>query len=661
MTVLFPSLLVANRGEIARRVMRTARRLGLRTIAVYSDADADAWHVADADEAVHIGGAAARDSYLRAEAIIEAARRTGAAAIHPGYGFLSEKPDFADACAAAGIVFVGPPADAIRAMGLKDAAKDIAERAGVPVVPGYRGADQSPAHLRAEAKRIGYPVLIKAVAGGGGKGMRRVETDADFIAALEGAKREASASFGDDRVLIEKYVTRPRHVEIQVFADAHGNGIHLFERDCSLQRRHQKVIEEAPAPGMPPEMRAAMGEAAVKAALAIGYRGAGTVEFIVDASRGLRPDAFWFMEMNTRLQVEHPVTEAITGLDLVELQLRVAAGEALPPQSALSINGHAVEARLYAEDPARGFLPSIGALARLKLPEAADGVRVDTGVREGDAVTMFYDPMIAKVIAHGRDRNEARQKLARAMEQVEVAGVKTNAAFVARCLRHGEFASGEIDTGFIDRHLGDLVPSADEAAPTIMALAAAALMLKPAAGSSPWDINDGFRIGGGGFDLVEFATGDGVTAVRVERPANGRLRLSIGDTVMDATLRLDGNRLTGHLAGSSVDAWVQHQGHAVTLIRHGATHELALFDPLDVTDDTAEQGSVVLAPMPGKIVQVQVKPGDKVQRGQALVVLEAMKMENTLFAPGEKEIAEVLVQTGDQVSDGAVLIRFAEG
>ncbi|MCC6921080.1 MAG: ATP-grasp domain-containing protein [Alphaproteobacteria bacterium] len=660
---MFPSLLVANRGEIARRVMCTARRMGLRTIAVYSDADAQAWHVAEADEAVHIGGAAAKDSYLRIDAIIDAAKRTGAAAIHPGYGFLSERAEFAEACAEAGIVFVGPPAGAIRAMGLKDAAKDIAEKAGVPVVPGYRGDDQSPERLRAEADRVGYPVLIKAVAGGGGKGMRRVESDAEFIKALEGAKREAAASFGDDRVLIEKYVARPRHIEIQIFCDAHGNGIHMFERDCSLQRRHQKVIEEAPAPGMPPAMREAMGAAAVKAALAIGYRGAGTVEFIVDSSRGLRPDGFWFMEMNTRLQVEHPVTEAITGLDLVETQLRIADGAKLAPQSSVRMTGHAVEARLYAEDPAKNFLPSIGTLRRLALPPE-NGLRVDTGVREGDAVTMFYDPMIAKVIAHGKTRDEAALALARAMERIETVGVKTNAAFVARCLRQPEFLSGDIDTGFIDRHIATLAPKPARPSGEVYALGALAALLHGAqrsglADSGPWAIDDGFRIGGGGFDTVDFADGDTVLEVRIERIAAG-FAVTAGDERFAATAQLEGRRLKAAIDGRSIDAWYEVTPAAVTLAMGAETTTLVLHDPFDIEDAGSDTAAAITAPMPGKIIQVLAEPGQSVKRGAALAVLEAMKMEHTIVAPADRKVAEVLVKAGDQVTEGATLLRFAE-
>lgn len=646
---MFSSVLVANRGEIALRVMRTAKALGLRTIAVYSDADRNAWHVAAADEAVHIGGSAAAESYLKIDAILEAAKRTGAEAIHPGYGFLSERAAFAEACAAAGIVFVGPPAAAIRAMGLKDAAKDIVGKAGVPVVPGYQGDDQSIETLTRETARVGYPVLIKAVAGGGGKGMRKVENEAEFAKALEGAKREAKAAFGDDRVLVEKFVTNPRHVEVQVFADAHGHAIHLFERDCSLQRRHQKVIEEAPAPGMTEETRTAMGEAAVQAAKAIGYRGAGTVEFIVDGSNGLRPDGFFFMEMNTRLQVEHPVTEAITGLDLVELQFRVAAGERLPPQSAVALNGHAVEARLYAEDPAKNFLPSIGTLRRLGLPPA--GVRIDAGVREGDAVTMFYDPMIAKVIAHGGTRDEARLKLARAMESVEVAGVRTNAAFVARCLRHEGFAAGEIDTGFIDRNIKALAPKPGAASPEDIALAAKGVLL---AGQpeirGPWDVNDGFRIAGDGHDLVRFADGEAVIR---------KATVSVGERSFTLDATLAANRLKGTLDGASFDIWFDLSGGAVTLIRNGETRSLTLFDPFDVEDSGAGAGGDIVAPMPGKIIQILAEAGQAVRKGAPLAVLEAMKMEHTLTAPADAKVAEVLARAGDQVSEGALLVRFA--
>ena len=473
---MFKSVLIANRGEIACRVMRTARSLGLRTIAVHSSADRNALHVRSADEAYEIGPAPAAQSYLRAERILDVAKRTGAACIHPGYGFLSENAEFAEACAAAGIIFVGPSPSAIRAMGLKDEAKALMRRAGVPVVPGYDGAEQNMEFLRAEAVRIGFPVLIKAVAGGGGKGMRRVERAEDFAEALAGAQREAQNAFGNSRVLIEKYILAPRHIEMQVFGDSFGNAVHLFERDCSLQRRHQKVIEEAPAPGMTQEMRAAMGAAAVAAAKAVNYTGAGTVEFIVDGSQGLRPDGFWFMEMNTRLQVEHPVTEAITGLDLVELQFRVAAGEALPfTQEDLSINGHAVEARLYAEDPANGFLPSTGPIAALYLAQPG-GIRVDAGVDEKGEVTPFYDPMIAKVIALGDTREDALTMLHHALAASYVAGPRTNRDFLTRLIGSFGFMHGDFDTGYIDEHIEQLAPSRDGVDERAVALGAVALL-----------------------------------------------------------------------------------------------------------------------------------------------------------------------------------------
>src|SRR4051812_22733193 len=481
---MFASVLIANRGEIAVRIARTAKRLGMRVIAVYSEADAGALHVRVADEAHSIGPPPARESYLVIEKLIETARRSGAQCIHPGYGFLSENPQFAGACTEAGIVFVGPPPSAIRAMGLKDRAKALMEKAGVPVVPGYHGELQDPKFLKEKAYQIGYPVLIKAVAGGGGKGMRRVDKHAEFDTALEGAMREGQSAFGDPRVLIEKYVTAPRHIEIQVFADSHGNVIHLNERDCSLQRRHQKVIEEAPAPGMTPEVREAMGRAATEAARAVGYQGAGTVEFIADGARGLRPDGFWFMEMNTRLQVEHPVTEAITGLDLVEMQFRVAAGEKLPlAQSDVRIDGHAAEARLYAEDPERNFLPSTGTLMALEFPKG-EGLRIDTGVEAGSAVSPYYDPMIAKVIAHGADRDEALDRLARALGQTIVVGPHANAAFLKALVSHPEFRAGRFDTAFIDRHLADLTRVDPEAEAAVIGAGVEAL-LAPKASEPP--------------------------------------------------------------------------------------------------------------------------------------------------------------------------------
>jgi acetyl-CoA carboxylase biotin carboxylase subunit len=623
---MFSSLLIANRGEIACRVIRTARRMGLRTVAVYSDADANALHVAMADEAVHIGPAPVRDSYLRADAILAAAKQTGAQAIHPGYGFLSENAEFAEACATAGIIFVGPPASAIRAMGLKDRAKALMAKAGVAVVPGYLGEDQSAKHLAAEAGKIGYPVLIKAVAGGGGKGMRRVDDARDFAAALEGAQREGQSSFGDARVLIEKYITRPRHIEMQVFGDSQGNVVHLFERDCSLQRRHQKVIEEATAPGMPEAMRKAMGEAAVKAAKAVGYVGAGTIEFIADASEGLKADRFWFMEMNTRLQVEHPVTEAVTGYDLVEWQLRVASGEKLPAtQSEIHAKGHAIEARLYAEDPRSGFLPSIGKLERLRLPDG-ERIRVDTGVREGDSVSPFYDPMIAKVIAWDATRKGAAEKLADALSSTEIAGVKTNNAFLIRCLRHPDFLAGDVDTGFIARYEGDLLHPALDTAQALSFAARQKLSEYAGPSGDPWSAQDGFRLSGFAEQAAEFVVDGKRTAVPYQDlPTGGEtLRLANGD---------------------------------IAVMVQGETFVVHPYDPF-VAAETSSASDRVTTPMPGKIIQLLVKPGETVKKGQPLAVLEAMKMEHTLSAPADAKVASVEVSQGDQVNDGAIVVRF---
>ena len=622
---MFRSLLIANRGEIAVRVIRTARRMGVSTIAVYSDADSGAAHVALADRAVRLGPPPPRESYLNIAAVLAAAKQTGAEAIHPGYGFLSENAQFAEACAAAGIVFVGPPPAAIRAMGLKDRAKALMAKAGVPVVPGYLGDDQSTDHLGAEAAHIGYPVLIKAVAGGGGKGMRKVEHAVDFASALEGAKREARGAFGNDAVLIEKYVSRPRHIEVQVFADAHGNAVHLFERDCSLQRRHQKVIEEAPAPGMTEAMRAAIGAAAVKAAKAVNYVGAGTIEFIADASEGLRPDRIWFMEMNTRLQVEHPVTEGITGTDLVEWQLRVAAGGKLPKtQDELAIAGHAVEVRLYAEDPQSGFLPSIGTLERLRFPT---NVRVDTGVREGDTVTPFYDPMIAKVIAHDATREGAVLKLAQALEQVRIAGLKTNNGFLIRALRHPDFVAGEVDTGFIERHLAQLLPPA--APPPHLPAAAADFVVheKALPGDDPWNARDGFRLGGTRKPAVEFL--------------------------------VDGKRIFAEARAVPGVEIVRLASGALAAMENGLTYVLALYDPFEAAEASGAATDRIVTPMPGKIVQLFVREGETVAKGQPLAILEAMKMEHTLSAPAAATVEAVSVAVGDQVGEGTIVVRFA--
>ena len=641
---MFSSVLIANRGEIACRIARTAKRLGLRTIAVYSQADADALHVRVCDEAYAIGPAQAAQSYLVIDKIIAAAKTSGAECIHPGYGFLSENAAFAEACAAAGIVFVGPPPDAIRAMGLKDRAKALMEQAGVPVVPGFHGDKQDPAFLKRKAYEIGYPVLIKAVAGGGGKGMRRVERHADFDAALEAAQREAQSAFGDARVLIEKYVTSPRHIEVQVFADAHGNAIHLNERDCSLQRRHQKVIEEAPAPGMSAALRAKMGKAAAAAALAVGYRGAGTVEFIADGAGGLKDDGFWFMEMNTRLQVEHPVTEAITGLDLVEWQFRIAAGEPLPlAQDQVGVKGHAVEARLYAEDPERGFLPSTGKLMALQFPHG-EGLRIDSGVEAGDSVTPFYDPMIAKVIAHGATRDEALDRLADALERTVVAGPRSNAGFLAALARADDFRQGAFDTSFIDTHLAALgaVPQGlDQAA---AARGAQALLAKERARfavagrpASPWDAGDAFQLSGPRtLSLPVIAEGETITA--------------------HVTYEASGPSVTVGGQAPAADAVTVMAEDAVYVLRAGRQTKVTLRD--HVLEEGAEQGGggLVRAPMHGKVLAILVEKGATVTRGQRVAIIEAMKMEHTLTAPIDGVVSDVTAQRDAQVAEGARIL-----
>ncbi len=646
-----PSILVANRGEIALRVFRTARRLGMRCIAVHSDADADAPFVRFADEAHRIGPAPARESYLLGDAIIAVAKASGAACIHPGYGFLSENADYADACKAAGIVFVGPPASAIRAMGLKDAAKALAEKANVPVVPGYHGVRQDVDFLRGEAGKIGYPVLIKAVAGGGGKGMKRVEGADDFADALESAQREGQNSFGDARVLVEKYVLSPRHVEIQVFGDSHGNVVHLFERDCSLQRRHQKVIEEAPAPGMTAEVRDAMGTAAVEAAKAVGYVGAGTVEFIADGRDGLRADRFYFMEMNTRLQVEHPVTEAITGLDLVELQLHVAAGETLPfAQSDLAITGHAVEARLYAEDPERGFLPSTGKLWALHLPEG-EGIRVDAGVEEGGEVTPFYDPMIAKIIATGSTREQALARLAQALGDTVVAGPKTNVAFLKNLCEAEGFRSGAFDTGFIERHADALGAAAR---PVDMGAVAAGAMLllqdrtsnTPPRGwrDDPWAQADGFALS--------------------PQPSTPSPVMADGEKVMLRThWGVDGVSVDlGATPHAERDLTLVLADDGVIVVAEGRQCWVKLIDPLAVDPDGGDSsgGSLVKAPMHGKLVALFIKAGDKVAKGQRLAIVEAMKMEHVLTAPRDGVVLEAIGEPGSQVAQGARIVSIGD-
>ncbi|MGE0311358.1 MAG: acetyl-CoA carboxylase biotin carboxylase subunit [Lautropia sp.] len=660
----FDKILIANRGEIACRVIRTARRLGVRTVAVYSDADAGARHVALADEAVRIGPAPARESYLDSAAIISAALATGAAAIHPGYGFLSENDAFCEACRAAGIVFIGPPAQAIRAMGLKSASKRLMAQAGVPLTPGYHGEDQDPSLLADEARRIGFPVLIKASAGGGGKGMRIVERASDFAAALDSCRREAASSFGDDAVLIEKYVQRPRHVEIQVFADTHGRCVHLFERDCSVQRRHQKVLEEAPAPGMTPERRAAMGRAAVEAALAVGYVGAGTVEFIADQQGN-----FWFMEMNTRLQVEHPVTEMITGVDLVEWQLRIAAGEPLPrSQEDLQIDGHAIEARIYAEDPAAGFLPSSGRLLRLRLPPDGEGVRVDSGVDEGDAITPHYDPMIAKLIAHGRDRATALARLRAALDAIEVAGVANNVAFLGRLVSSPAFVAAELDTGLIEREGDRLVPQ--RPAPPIEALASATIAeldrerVARRPDPSPWAITDGWRANHASTREMRWRVGsDEYTVIVLHEPETGahewRPMLEIdGSRVPLSLSRLHDDAIQVRLGDRRWRAVVSSNGERRHVLLGPEQWVLTRVAPLSEGGDDAAHVGGLVAPMPGKVIAHVARAGARVARGDALLVLEAMKMEHTISAPAAGTLVAFRHLPGAQVDEGAMLVDF---
>ena len=649
------TLLIANRGEIACRVMRTARRMGVRTVAVYSDADAQALHVAMADMAVRLGPAPARESYLDIARIMDAARRTNADAIHPGYGFLSENPALPDACAVAGIAFVGPPASAMRAMGSKAAAKALMERAGVPVLPGYHGDDQNPEFLAEAAARAGFPVVIKAVAGGGGRGMRVAHGPDDFALALSAAQQEGASSFGDDRVLIERYVTRPRHIEVQVFADSHGAALHLWERDCSAQRRHQKVIEEAPAPGLAATVRDAMGWAAVQAAQAVGYVGAGTVEFVADET------GFYFLEMNTRLQVEHPVTEAITGLDLVEWQLRVADGERLPlTQSEITRNGHAMEARLYAEDPARDYAPSVGRLAAFRMP---DWTRVDTGVRAGDAVSVHYDAMLAKVIVHGTTREEARARLIAALADCDVAGVATNLDLLGRIAAHPAFAAGGIDTGFIGRHADTLLAGQGEPDALVLAVAALGIVasetdtaLDP---GSPWNASDGWWLNATPTRTLSLADDVAVHAVGLTAAGSGWI-VAAPDPIAAAFRRLEDGRLDITLDGVRVRAGVTVTGTLVTVRLDGRTWRFRLPDAGADDDDEAAAGGRLVAPLPGQVTQVLAEPGAAVARGDVLVVLEAMKTVFRLTAPADGVIAGVACRTGETVQDGQTLVTFAE-
>jgi 3-methylcrotonyl-CoA carboxylase alpha subunit len=646
---MFSSVLIANRGEIAVRIARTAKRLGLRTIAVYSSADAGALHTKVCDEAHLIGPAAAAESYLAGDRILQVAVQTGAACLHPGYGFLAENPDFAESCARAGIVFIGPPPEAIHAMGLKDRAKGLMAQAGVAVLPGYHGTRQDAGFLRQKAYEIGYPVLIKPIAGGGGTGMQRVDRHADFELALEAAQREALAAFGDARVLIERFVTAPRHIELQIFADQAGTVIHLNERDCSLQRRHQKVIEEAPAPGMTVELRKVMGQAAVEAARAVGYVGAGTVEFIADASKGLVADAFWFLEMNTRLQVEHPVTEAVTGLDLVEWQFRVAAGEPLPlRQEQVPLRGHAIEARLYAEDPERGFLPSTGKVLAFEAP-GGEGIRVDTGITMGGEVTPYYDPMIAKVIASAPTRTEALERLAHALDQTRVIGPRTNASFLSALLRTRGFRTGKFDTSFIENNPG--LVAAQE--PDLAAAAAGLARLmerereriadKAAQGedlpASPWDAFDGFQLSG----------------VRV---VLRRILVDDVATTAEITYFPDGPAVSISGKSPALDAVLMDHGDAVYVLRN-ARQSVVRFATADVENVAGSDGGIVAAPMHGKLLAVLVEKGDAVHKGQRVAILEAMKMEHALLAPRDGVVTDVLASAGKQVAERATVLVIA--
>ncbi|HEY1103787.1 MAG TPA: acetyl/propionyl/methylcrotonyl-CoA carboxylase subunit alpha [Burkholderiaceae bacterium] len=665
---MFKKILIANRGEIACRVAATARRMAIQTVAVYSDADASAKHVSVCDEAIHLGGSAPKESYLRWEKIIEAAQATGAQAIHPGYGFLSENEEFAKACASAGLVFIGPPASAILAMGLKAESKQLMEKAGVPLVPGYHGAGQDPAMLKTEADRIGYPVLIKASAGGGGKGMRAVDKAEDFADALASCKREAINSFGDDAVLIEKYVQRPRHIEIQVFGDTQGNYVYLFERDCSVQRRHQKVLEEAPAPGMTEAMRQQMGEAAVAAARAVNYVGAGTVEFIVE-QRADGSMNFFFMEMNTRLQVEHPVTEAITGLDLVEWQLRVAFGEALPLQQAdLRIHGHAIEARICAENPDNNFLPATGSLQVYRKPgstsfERAPGaVRIDDGVREGDAISPFYDSMVAKLIVHGATRAEALARLDEALAQTHIVGLATNVQFLRHVARSPSFAQANLDTGLIPREQAVLFHQETIGLPLAAAAAVARTLQdeKALEGVDPFSRRDGWRSHGVVVRGFDFVFHDESCKAALTCLHDGALQLQVGDTsgLLSFAAKADG--LDVRFGTQRLLAKVYQQGETVHIFAGQGATEITVLDPLAHAGETQGEGGRLTAPMPGKVVSFAVKAGDTVKKGQPLAVMDAMKMEHTIAAPLDGVVAELLYAPGDQVAEGAELLKLVQ-
>ncbi len=660
---MFSKILIANRGEIACRIIRTAARMGIRTVAVYSDADRDAMHVSLADEAIDIGPAPARASYLNSEKIIAAAQESGAEAIHPGYGFLSENADFAEACASAGLVFTGPPPQAIRAMGGKSEVKALMAAAGVPIVPGYHGDDQDGNRLENEADAIGYPVLLKASAGGGGKGMRIVREKRDFAVELAGAKREALAAFGNERMLIEKYLERPRHVEVQIFADGHGSCFSLFERDCSIQRRHQKVIEEAPAPGLPDALRQRMYDAATAAARAIDYRGAGTVEFLLDAS-----GEFYFMEMNTRLQVEHPVTEYITGLDLVEWQIRVANGEALPEEwSSLSINGHAIEARIYAEDPAHDFLPSIGTVSHLVFPDEGPHLRIDSGIRAGDTISVHYDPMIAKLIVWDHDRLAAVRRLRFALEKLAINGVTSNVAFLCRLAGLAAFADAELDTGFIARNEAALF-AATATGENEIAMAALGLLLSrqknrktdaqsQADPHSPWTATSAFRLNAAARETLRVTMENQSLEIAVTHEKDGFF-LEIGGGTIRAHGSLgDGGDLRATIDNRMRQGYFFTEGDSYTLFLDGAQYRISQPDPVDIADSTAHTGGLE-APMPGVIRAIFARQGTSVEAGEALVVMEAMKMEHTIRAPAKGTVAAINCAEGEMVAAGVALVDF---
>ncbi|WP_419901972.1 acetyl/propionyl/methylcrotonyl-CoA carboxylase subunit alpha [Kiloniella sp.] len=656
---MFKKILIANRGEIARRIIRSAHLMGVKTVAVFSDADRDAPFVREADEAVHIGPPAPAESYLLADRILEVAKQTGAEAVHPGYGFLSENASFAENCAKSDIVFIGPPASSIIDMGDKSASKRLMREAGVPLSPGYEGEEQAPELLSSQADRIGYPVMIKASSGGGGKGMRIVHSPDDFVEALASCQREAKAAFGDDRVLIEKFIENPRHVEIQVFADNHGSTIHLFERDCSSQRRHQKVIEEAPAPGLSDKTRTGMHKAAIAAAEAVGYRGAGTVEFLLDPS-----GEFYFMEMNTRLQVEHPVTEMITGLDLVEWQLRIASGEPLPAQQdEITLTGHAFEARIYAEDPNNDFLPATGDLVRLSFPAPSENIRIDAGVEQGGTVSPHYDPMIAKLITWDENREKALGRLSSALDETHIVGLTTNVAFLSRLANVQPFKAAELDTGLIEREHSTLFPAAQPVPDKALILASLVELLghKPQVPESdpysPWGSQDGWRLGGRASRKLRFTEDEKEHAINVIYHAQG-FSLEIGDTQYDVTGQVMGDQIEANIDGHAIKASAIINGLERHIFINGTHHQLALFDPLIAAEDLDEDTGGLRAPMPGKIVKLFAAVGDEVEPGAPLLVLEAMKMEHTIVAPSKGKISAFLAQENDQVNEGDILVEL---